>query len=214
MTAPGIRPQSEGGKKWLADKLVALDPHKAELCHLLCRALSARRVVEAGTSYGVSTIYLAAAVRDTIAASGGEGEVIGAEHEPGKAAAARENLAEAGLADYVDVREGDLRSRWHCPRWNWWRQGAVPGRWWCATTSQRPQAVRGLPRLCPRSRGPFHIGHRAGPWRHGDLHEDYATGARQATVRSPEKNRRISAAIRGVLGIPAASIRLPQWRDT
>ena len=101
--------QTEEGKEWLADKLVALDPQKAALCHVLCRSLRARRVVEAGTSYGVSTIYLAAAVRDTLAAEGGDGVVIGTEHEPQKVAAARRNLGDAGLGDYAEIREGDLR---------------------------------------------------------------------------------------------------------
>ncbi len=89
---------------FMADKLVALEPAKAEFCHLLCRAIGARRVVEVGSSHGVSTLYLAAAVR----ANGG-GLVIGTEHEPEKAKAARENFAAAGLADLIDLREGDLR---------------------------------------------------------------------------------------------------------
>ena len=90
--------------RFMADKMVALEPPKAELCHLLCRALGARRVVEIGTSFGVSTLYRAAAVR----ANGG-GTVIGTEYEPAKAAAARANFAAAGIADLVDLREGDLR---------------------------------------------------------------------------------------------------------
>src|SRR5262245_46478679 len=49
---------------FLSDKLVALERPKAEFCYRICRALRARRVVEAGTSFGVSTLYLAAAVRD------------------------------------------------------------------------------------------------------------------------------------------------------
>jgi predicted O-methyltransferase YrrM len=89
---------------FMADKLVALEPVKAEFCHLMCRSLRARRVVEVGTSFGVSTLYLAAAVR----ANGG-GTVIGTEHEPAKAAAARATFAEAGLSDLIDLREGDLR---------------------------------------------------------------------------------------------------------
>jgi predicted O-methyltransferase YrrM len=103
--------QRSDTRKWLADKLVALAPHKAALCYQLCRAVGARRVVEAGTSYGLSTIYLAAAVRDnlTAAQSKERGVVIGTEHEHGKVAAARANLAEAGLSDYADIREGDLR---------------------------------------------------------------------------------------------------------
>lgn len=89
---------------FMADKLVALDPAKAEFCHLLCRALGARRVVDVGSSHGVSTLYLAAAVR----ANGG-GVVIGTEHEAEKAKAARANFAAADLADLIDLREGDLR---------------------------------------------------------------------------------------------------------
>lgn len=95
--------------RFLGDKLVALDRGKAELCHLLCRALRARRVVEAGTSYGVSTLYLAAAVRENAGGERGGGIVIGTESEPAKAAAARAHFAEAGLSDFIDLREGDLR---------------------------------------------------------------------------------------------------------
>ena len=94
--------------RFLADKLVALEPAKAEFCHLVCRALRARRVVAVGTSHGVSTLYLAAAVRANLA-PGEEGEVIATEYEPAKAAAARANFAAAGLAPLIDLREGDLR---------------------------------------------------------------------------------------------------------
>jgi predicted O-methyltransferase YrrM len=94
----------ETSHRYMADKFVALEPAKAEFCYLMCRALGARRVVEVGTSFGVSTLYLAAAVREN-----GGGGVIGTEHEPGKAARAREIFAEAGLAEFIDLREGDLR---------------------------------------------------------------------------------------------------------
>lgn len=100
---------TDDGQKWLADKMVALDPAKAALCYLLCRSIDARRVVEAGTSFGVSTIYLASAIRDNLAAGDGAGEVIGTEHESAKVAAARQNLDAAGLGDFVDIRAGDLR---------------------------------------------------------------------------------------------------------
>jgi len=96
-------------KEFLSDKLVALDRDKAEFCYQLCRALRARRVVEVGTSFGVSTLFLAAAVRDNIRADGGDGVVIGTEYEPEKARAARAHFAEAGLSDMINLREGDLR---------------------------------------------------------------------------------------------------------
>ena len=92
----------------MRDKLVALDPDKCRLCYMLCRATGARRVVEVGTSFGVSTIYLTAAVRDNSCGRGGPGIVIGTELEQSKAAAARVNLAEAGLAEFAEIRDGDV----------------------------------------------------------------------------------------------------------
>lgn len=92
--------------RFLSDKMVALDRDKAEFCYQLCRSLRATRVVEAGTSHGVSTLYLAAAVRDNRVENG---VVIGTEHEAAKAEIARNNFRQAGLSDYIDLREGDLR---------------------------------------------------------------------------------------------------------
>jgi len=102
-------PTEEEIKLFRSDKLVALDRDKAEFCYQLCRANNARRIVEVGTSYGVSTLYLAAAVRDNILATGGDGVVIGTEYEPEKVRAARAHFAQAGLSRFVDLREGDLR---------------------------------------------------------------------------------------------------------
>jgi len=96
-------------KEFRSDKLVALDRDKAEFCYQLCRASNARRIVEIGTSYGISTLYLAAALRDNQRAGGGDGRVIGTEYEPGKARAARQHFEEAGLTPFIDLREGDLR---------------------------------------------------------------------------------------------------------
>src|SRR6202035_2199318 len=96
-------------RKFRRDKLVALDRDKAEFCYQLCRATDARRIVEIGTSYGVSTLYLAAAVRDNVRAAGGNGVVIGTEYEPNKASAARAHFEQAGLGRFIDLREGDLR---------------------------------------------------------------------------------------------------------
>ena len=93
-----------GDHAHFADKLVALEPEKAEFCYALCRATGARRIVELGTSFGVSTLYLAAAVRDN-----GGGIVIGTEKEPNKVRAARANFIAAGLADLIELREGDIR---------------------------------------------------------------------------------------------------------
>jgi predicted O-methyltransferase YrrM len=102
-------PTEDEIKVFRSDKLVALDRDKAELCYQLCRAIDARRLVEAGTSYGVSTLYLAAAVRDNVRAAGGDGLVIGTEYEPTKAHAARAHFAQADLSRFIELREGDLR---------------------------------------------------------------------------------------------------------
>ncbi|MGA5130056.1 O-methyltransferase [Streptomyces blastmyceticus] len=80
-------------------------PEQGDLIYLLCRGLRATRVVEFATSVGMSTLYFAAAMRDN-----GGGTVIGSEIVPAKVAAAKRNLAAAGLSDYVDIREGDART--------------------------------------------------------------------------------------------------------
>jgi predicted O-methyltransferase YrrM len=81
-----------------------LTPAAGRLAYLIARAIQARRIVEFGTSFGISTLYLAAAVRDN-----GGGVVIGSELEPSKVSEARRNVAEAGLTDFVDIRAGDAR---------------------------------------------------------------------------------------------------------
>ena len=92
--------------RFFSDKMVALDREKGEFCYQLCRSLRATRVVEAGTSFGVSTLYLAAAVRDNHVENG---VVIGTEYEPKKVETARANFKQARLSDFIDLREGDLR---------------------------------------------------------------------------------------------------------
>lgn len=106
---PSSKPDPAFIKSYFRDKLVALDRDKAEFCYGICRAMNARHIVEIGTSYGVSTIYLAAALSDNIKAHGGAGIVIGTEHEASKVAAAQQNFNDAGLSHLIDLREGDLR---------------------------------------------------------------------------------------------------------
>lgn len=100
----GSESDVEAGRGFWRDKLVAFEPDKAQFCYGLMRAIGGERVVEAGTSFGVSTLYLAAAIRD----NGGD-VVIATEYEPEKAQIARSNFREAGLSEFIDLREGDLR---------------------------------------------------------------------------------------------------------
>ncbi|KAG6862716.1 hypothetical protein C0991_010554, partial [Blastosporella zonata] len=95
----------------MRDKFIALDADKCQFVYQLSRTINAKTIVEAGTSYGVSTIYLALAVSANVAATGGTGTVIGTEYEPDKAKKAREHWKECGgiVSDVIDLREGDLR---------------------------------------------------------------------------------------------------------
>ena len=82
---------------------MAVSPEEGRLLYLLARGSGAQRIVEFGASFGVSTTYLAAAARDN------GGRLITTEAHPGKCAATRATLAEAGLADIATVLEGDAR---------------------------------------------------------------------------------------------------------
>jgi predicted O-methyltransferase YrrM len=86
----------------MKDFHLAVSRETGALLYMLARSSSARSVVEFGTSFGVSTLHLAAAIRDN-----GGGRLISSEFEPSKAARARENIAAAGLSDLVEIREGD-----------------------------------------------------------------------------------------------------------
>ena len=85
-----------------ADHFLNVSPAFGRFLYAVARARGAARIVEFGTSMGISTIYLAAALRDN-----GGGHLIGSELEPTKVARACANLEEAGLADLVEIREGD-----------------------------------------------------------------------------------------------------------
>jgi predicted O-methyltransferase YrrM len=98
----GAKGADDADAKYVRDKLIPIGRGQGWLIYMLCRSLGARRVVEFGTSYGVSTLYLAAAMRDQ-----GGGVVIGTEIEPEKARHARNHFAEAGVADLIELREGD-----------------------------------------------------------------------------------------------------------
>lgn len=96
-------------------KFIALEADKATFVYQLIRATGAMNVVEAGTSFGVSTIYLALAVGQNATAAGkgsDQAGVIATEYEPEKSAQARKYWAEAGEAvePWIDLREGDLRN--------------------------------------------------------------------------------------------------------
>ncbi|MCA6124432.1 class I SAM-dependent methyltransferase [Bradyrhizobium sp. WSM 1704] len=81
---------------------LAVSRETGALLYMLARSSRARTIVEFGTSFGISTLHLAAALRDN-----GGGRLITSEFEPSKVARARDNLAAGGLLDLVEIREGD-----------------------------------------------------------------------------------------------------------
>ena len=95
----------EWEKSYLENKMVALDEDKCQFMYLLARQSNAQNIVEVGTSFGVSTVYLAAALRD----NGSKGIVYGTEYEQLKATKAKEMWATTGLSDRIKLLEGDLQ---------------------------------------------------------------------------------------------------------
>ncbi len=88
--------------KHMRNVFVPVTRSQGQMLYLVARSIGARRIVEFGTSFGISTLYLAAAAKDN-----GNGMVIGSEIEPTKHAKAIENLQAAGLSEHADVRLGD-----------------------------------------------------------------------------------------------------------
>ena len=86
----------------MKDAPLAVSRDTALLLYMVARSTRARIIVEFGTSFGVSTLHLAAALRDN-----GGGQLITTEFEAAKVSRARQNLVAGGLADLVEIREGD-----------------------------------------------------------------------------------------------------------
>ncbi|EFR01267.1 hypothetical protein MGYG_04272 [Nannizzia gypsea CBS 118893] len=114
-----------GNRRWnsadddfMRDKYICLEADKSEFVYLLARSIGALNIVEAGTSFGVSTIYLALAAGQNAAAKAsgsitpGQGaQVFATENEPTKAKKAKEHWKEAGeeVEPWITLLEGDLR---------------------------------------------------------------------------------------------------------
>lgn len=88
----------------LKDALLAVDRRVGRFLYSLVRAKHAVNVVEFGTSFGVSAIHIASALRDN-----GGGTLVTTEIQAEKGLAARANLVAAGLSDLVEVRVGDAQ---------------------------------------------------------------------------------------------------------
>ncbi|ANK92153.1 MULTISPECIES: O-methyltransferase [Rhizobium] len=86
----------------LKDLWLPVSREAGTLLYMLARSCRAQTIIEFGTSFGISTLHLAAALRDN-----GGGRLITSEFEPSKVRRARENLTAGGLIDLIEIREGD-----------------------------------------------------------------------------------------------------------
>ncbi|MET0363108.1 MAG: O-methyltransferase [Sphingobium sp.] len=85
-----------------ADKrLLAVGPETGQLINIIARGYTAPNILEIGTSYGYSGIWLAHAARET------GGRLTTLELQDYKSAYAKEMSEKAGLADHVDFQVGD-----------------------------------------------------------------------------------------------------------
>lgn len=93
--------ESEHFDELMRDKSIALDQDKCHFVYQICRAIMAKNVVEVGTSFGVSTMYLALAV-------GGNAALVG---KPGKS-----------LLPKKKAHRSDRHGNFGLKQGNWWRQ--------------------------------------------------------------------------------------------
>ncbi len=100
---PRMRAAAEAGtfSQIIDEMLLPVGPESGQLLNILVRSLKAPRILELGTSYGYSGIWLADAAR----ASGGR--LVTMELSEKKSAYAREMSKKAGLDAFVDFRVGD-----------------------------------------------------------------------------------------------------------
>ncbi|WUL71856.1 class I SAM-dependent methyltransferase [Amycolatopsis sp. NBC_00345] len=86
--------------KSFAGNFLNISAEVGQFLYICARARQAKRIVEFGTSFGISTIYLATALKD----GGGR---LRTELEATKTQCARDNHETASLADLVEIRVGD-----------------------------------------------------------------------------------------------------------
>ena len=80
---------------------LSIGPRMGTYLYTIARTLNARNIVEFGTSFGISTLYLAAAAAET------GGKMTGSEYHAHKAEKARNNLKDAGLSAHAGILTGD-----------------------------------------------------------------------------------------------------------
>jgi predicted O-methyltransferase YrrM len=103
IAAESAQMQAVDSSQWMSRRdefLLPIGPDTGRLLNILIKSAKARSILELGTSYGYSTVWLAEAARHT------DGTVVSLELADYKASHARDALARAGLADRVVIRVG------------------------------------------------------------------------------------------------------------
>lgn len=100
-TSAGQNAAGGGDLVRLGQFYLAVSPEEGRFLYLLARATKVKTIVEFGASYGISSIYLAAAAH----ANGGH--LTTTEVHPDKCAALRETFANAGMSEAITLLEGD-----------------------------------------------------------------------------------------------------------
>jgi len=93
-------PMPEGMKR-RDEFLLPVGKEVGQFLNTLIKASNSQTILEVGTSYGYSTLWMAEAAKQT------GGKVITLEIDPQKAAYAKGQIEEAGLKDYVEFRVGN-----------------------------------------------------------------------------------------------------------
>lgn len=93
--------EHDAGRADRLDRLRNLEPDSAALLAVLVRATGAATLLELGTSNGYSTLWLADAARAT------GGRLVSVELDAERSAEAARHLADAGLAEHVELRVAD-----------------------------------------------------------------------------------------------------------
>ena len=87
----------------LSDIFMSVSADEGRLLYQLARMNGSQKLVEFGSSFGVSTLFLGAAARDN------GGTLVTTEVHPDKCVAIRESIERSGLTDIITLLEGDAR---------------------------------------------------------------------------------------------------------
>jgi predicted O-methyltransferase YrrM len=79
------------------DICIPIDPEEGMILYAYCRSSQARRIIEFGSSFGISSIYLTAAIIDN-----GGSQFVGSELDPKKCDFVNDLISELGWSESVE----------------------------------------------------------------------------------------------------------------